>query len=97
MNIEIAVAVVAFALVMLGSVAALFKHRFETGKGIGVRFVQSIAVVILLPGIIILALLKTIDGQAIQVLLGAAAGYVLSGLSNWQGSGANRSAGGDDQ
>lgn len=55
-------------------------------KGIGFRFIQSVGVVILVPGIMILALLKAIDTQAIQVLLGGVAGYLLSGLSNWQGA-----------
>ncbi len=86
-----AVAVAAFVAVMVISVSGLIVTRFikpNGGKprGVGVRFIQALAVAILVPGVFLLALLKAIDIQAMQVLLGATAGYLLSGLSEWQGA-----------
>ncbi len=73
--------VVLLLLVMLIGVTGIVINRVVTKKGIGLRVTQFATVVTLVPTIAILAILKLIDAQVTQVLLGGIAGYVLSGLA----------------
>ena len=57
--------------------------RISSGRSIGARSIQFMAVVLLLPVILILALEKILDGQTLGTLLGGLTGYLLSGISNY--------------
>ncbi len=78
------VVVIVAALTMLVGVIGAVVNRVITKKGIGLRMIQFVTVVVLAPGVLILALLKVIDSQATQLLIGAFVGYILSSLSGKQ-------------
>lgn len=61
----------------------LILHRIKTDKGIGVRVIQFICVIMTIPGIMLLALEKILDGQTVAALMGGLLGYLLSGISNF--------------
>lgn len=49
-------------------------------KGFGVRIIQLLAIVLLIPAIIILAVQEILQTETIATLFGAIIGYVLSGV-----------------
>ena len=53
----------------------------EEPKGIGVRMIQLIAVLILVPVIAVLALEGSLTGEGTGTLLGAIVGYALGGIT----------------
>ncbi len=53
----------------------------EKPKGIGVRMIQLIAVLILVPVIAVLALEGSLTGEGVGTLLGAVVGYALGGIT----------------
>ena len=53
----------------------------EEPKGIGVRMIQLIAVLILVPVIAVLALEGSLTGEGVGTLLGAVVGYALGGIT----------------
>ncbi len=67
-------------IALLGMILA-FVNRLVIGKGIGKRFIQVIAVLLLIPTIVILAIQGVIGDQLLGGLLGAIIGYVLSDLA----------------
>lgn len=73
---------IAALMLPLGFIGFMW-HRIATKKAIGVRAVQFIAVVFLLPIILILGMEKLLDGQTLAALIGGLIGYLLSGLSNF--------------
>ena len=62
-------------------------HRVKTGKAIGARAIQFVAVIFLLPVIMILGLEKSLDVQTLGTLIGGITGYLLSGISNYDRAG----------
>lgn len=58
-------------------------HRITTKRAIGARAIQFMAVVLLIPAIIVLALEKVLDGQTVGTLIGGLTGYLLSGIANY--------------
>ncbi|MBO2984105.1 hypothetical protein [Burkholderia pseudomallei] len=65
---------------------AVMAHRFATKRAIGARVIQLVAVVMLVPVILILALEKILDGATLGTLIGGIVGYLLSGISEFDRS-----------
>lgn len=76
------------ALVLIG----LFLRTMIQKKGIGARIIQFTCVAFLIPTIIILSMEEILPGATVGTLLGGLAGYVLSGISNFD----NRNSNNDD-
>ena len=73
---------IALALVMVMGVGyAMWSHmRPGSPKGVGARFIQLIALLVILPLVGILALEGKLSGETAGSLLGVAIGYTLSGI-----------------
>ena len=71
--------IIAGVTIIVGLVGILWE-RCCKNKGIGVRVIQFLTVVFLLPIILILALEGVLEGETVATLLGAIVGYVLSGI-----------------
>jgi hypothetical protein len=71
-------------IIMVLIVVGIFIQRIVTGKGLGARAIQFIAVGFILPIILILALEKILSAEATAALLGALAGYLLSGVGKYE-------------
>jgi len=67
-------------IVMVGGLIGIFVERCRTKRGIGVRVIQFLSVVLVIPVIFILALEKVLSSETVGTLLGAVVGYVLSGI-----------------
>lgn len=52
-------------------------------KGIGARTIQFTCVLFIIPTILILSFENIINGETVGTLIGGLAGYVLSGISNY--------------
>ena len=60
---------------------AVMGERFYTKKGIGVRVIQLLSIIFLIPAIIFLSIDRVITGETVGTLIGAIIGYILSGLN----------------
>ena len=76
------------ALVLIG----LFLRTMIQKKGIGARIIQFTSIAFLIPTIVILSIEGILPGATVGTLLGGLAGYVLSGISNFD----NRNSNNDD-
>lgn len=76
-NPEVVRGVIAYGLVllMLLGVALLIYHRVQHKMGFGYRFIQTLAVIVIAPGIFLLAVLGIVNGETVGALIGAAMGY----------------------
>ncbi len=68
------------ALFMIIALVGFYWHRIKTDKAIGVRAIQFITALIVLPTIAILGLAGDMDDATLGALFGAVIGYVLSRL-----------------
>ena len=68
------------ASIMIVGVFGVFYDRIKHKKGIGVRVIQFLAVVFVVPAILILALERVLSTESTATLLGTIIGYVLSGI-----------------
>ena len=91
------------ALMLPAAFCGVMYHRIYTGKSITVRAIQLVAVTMLIPTILLLSLEGVLDKTSVGTLIGAFAGYILSGLSDYdkrrtpsQGSSAQRGQESDD-
>jgi hypothetical protein len=77
LNCETVRGIVAIGLIllMLAGLGILVYHRIKREMGFGYRFIQTLAVVIIVPGILLLAVLGIINGETTAALIGAAMGY----------------------
>jgi len=71
------------ALTMPIGLIVLFINRLILDRGIGARAIQFSGVTIVFPAIIILGLEGKIGAETLAALLGAAVGYLLSGIANY--------------
>ncbi len=76
--IEIGVAIT----IPLG-VALVMLQRIWSNKSLTARSIQFVAVVMLVPAIIVLAMEKVLEGATVGTLIGGLTGYLLSGISNY--------------
>lgn len=79
MSVKEAVELIAALVMFLGLIGTFF-IRIRLKKGIGLRAIQFMAIVLLVPVVLILALENALTGETIAALLGAVAGYTLSGI-----------------
>ena len=79
MNIKIVIEIVA-CVIMLGGTIGIFIERIIQKRGIGIRVIQFLAVVLLAPMILILAIEGILNTQTTATLIGAIIGYILSGI-----------------
>jgi hypothetical protein len=63
-------------IIMIGGTIAVFVERFIHNKAIGVRIIQFLAILLLVPTILILALENILNTETISALLGALIGYI---------------------
>ena len=69
---------IAMLAIMGAGLVALFLNRLQLKRGItGIRSIQFLAVVFVLPITVILSLEGKLDSEAVAFLLGAIVGYVL--------------------
>ncbi len=71
------------ALTIPVGVGGVMWHRIAGGKGLSARSIQFVAVVMLVPAIVILAMEKILEAATIGTLIGSLTGYLLSGISNY--------------
>ena len=67
-------------LIMVVGVAGIFIERIWRNRGIGVRVIQFLTVILVVPTILILSLEDVLNTQTTATLLGAVMGYILSGI-----------------
>lgn len=71
------------ASIMLIALLGLLIRTICLKKGIGARVIQFTCIAFLIPTIIILSFEGILNGETVGALLGCIAGYVLSGISNY--------------
>jgi len=76
---KIAVEIIA-CLIMIGGLAGIFIERIWRNRGIDVRVIQFLTIVLIIPVILILALEDILNGQTTAALIGTVIGYILSGI-----------------
>lgn len=74
------IVIVGCTLMMIGGLGGILYDRITNSKGIGVRVIQFLSVVFIIPTIIILAIHNSISSETIATLLGTVIGYILSGV-----------------
>lgn len=62
--------------IMIGGTIAVFAERFIHNKAIGVRAIQFLTIILLIPAILILALENILNTETVSALLGALIGYI---------------------
>lgn len=62
------------------SIIVFFVQRIVSSKNIGIRTIQLMTVLLLIPSILLLAIAKIISSEILGTLFGAIIGYVLSTL-----------------
>ena len=75
-------AVVGLILVMLVGLILLFRRLKELGRGFGPSSLKSLAVLLFLPCLVLLALLTDFATETLAVLFGTVVGYVLSSVED---------------
>jgi membrane associated rhomboid family serine protease len=70
--------------IMIIGLLCLTIHRVALKKGIGARVIQYLAVILIVPGILILALEKVFAPETTAALFGAITGYLLSGIGEFK-------------
>ncbi len=70
--------------IMLLSVIGVITQRLVSGMGLGARAIQFLAVGLLFPILLILALEKAIASETTAALLGGLAGYLLSDVGKYE-------------
>lgn len=63
-------------IIMIGGTIAVFAERFIHKKSFGIRVIQFLAMLLIIPTIIILALENILNTETIAALLGALIGYI---------------------
>ena len=71
------------ALIMASTLIGLIVRSLILKGGIGARIIQLTCVSFLIPTIIILSIEGILKGETVGTLLGGLAGYVLSGINNY--------------
>jgi hypothetical protein len=73
-----------FMSIMILMVIGIFVQRIVSGKSsLGARVTQLLAVGLLIPGILVLALETVLTSETVAALLGGLAGYLLSDVGRY--------------
>jgi predicted transporter len=81
---KVAIEIIA-CLIMVGGLAGIFIERIWRNRGIDVRVIQFLTIVLIIPVILILALEDILKGQTTAALIGTVIGYILSGIGKKEG------------
>lgn len=65
------------------AIVGVIATRLLTGKGVGVRSIQFMALAAIIPGILLLALKGLLEGEAVAAIFGATVGYLLSSIAKF--------------
>jgi hypothetical protein len=76
--------IVATVLMLIGVGGVVLFRLRDKDKGLGVRIIQFVAVVTVLPSILILALEKALTPETTATLFGTITGYLLSGIGDYK-------------
>jgi predicted transporter len=76
---KVAIEIIA-CLIMVGGLAGIFIERIWRNRGIDVRVIQFLTIVLIIPVILILALEDILNGQTTAALIGTVIGYILSDI-----------------
>lgn len=68
------------AISMIIALIGVLHNRIKRDKGFGVRIIQFLAVSLLAPLVLILALEDKLSGETAATIIGTIVGYVLSGI-----------------
>lgn len=68
------------------AVVSVFLNRWISGRGLGVRAIQMLAVAMFMPTVLVLALERIIDGAVVAALIGGAIGYLFSNIGEFDRS-----------
>lgn len=71
-------------VIMAIAIVLVFAERLKSGRGLGARSIQVLAVVMIVPAILLLAIRGNIKGEAVASLIGALVGYVLAGVGDYK-------------
>lgn len=71
------------ASIMMFVIIGILVRAIFLKKGIGARVIQFACISFLIPSILILSIEGILNGETVGTLLGGLAGYVLSGISNY--------------
>jgi hypothetical protein len=75
-------------LALVGGIALapllLLVERLIADRGLGARAIQFLAVAMLIPTILVLAIEKVIESATVGTLIGALTGYLLSGIGDYR-------------
>jgi hypothetical protein len=71
------------ALTMPVGIIAVVAHRIKQKIGMGVRSIQFLALTIIFPMVLILALENKLEDSAIGALIGALLGYLFSNIGKY--------------
>ena len=74
------------ATIMVVGTFGLLVNRIVLRRGFGARVIQFLAVVLMVPGIIILSLEKLLSAETTAALMGGLAGYLLSDIGRFDPS-----------
>ena len=72
--------------IMSLGILLIFIHRIKRQLAFGARASQSLGVVLIVPGVLILALEGILSSEATAALVGAIAGYLFSGIGEFKSS-----------
>ena len=75
---------IALASTLPLSLLVILLNRRSAGKGIGIRTIQFVAVSMMIPATVLLALHGKLQGEAVAAILGALAGYLLSNIAKFE-------------
>ncbi len=87
----------AAAGLMVIGLLAVFINRWKTGKGLGARVIQLLAVILVIPAILILALEKFLTAETVAALFGTLIGYLSSGIGRFKPRQASKPSAGERQ
>lgn len=76
--IEVVLAAAIFAVPVL-----LVFQRILSGKGIGVRAIQFVAVATVVPAVVVLAMQGLMQGETVAAILSGLVGYLLGNVSKF--------------
>ena len=74
---------VAIATTFPLTLIAIIWTRISTKKGLGVRVIQFMAVAMIVPAVVLLALHNRLQGEAVAAIFGGLAGYLLSSIAKF--------------
>jgi len=87
LSITVIIELIAGAIMLIGMFGVLYiQHSKAKGYAFDTRAIQFVAVILVIPSIIVLALEKVLSSETTATLIGALTGYLLSGIGTFKPS-----------